>query len=265
MFNRYILRKPLLEGVSDLGIKLVFKTEDCLGRHVYKYGIYERDITNLVLSLPFEDGDIFIDVGAHIGWYSLIVDRVIPKRVKVHSFEPEPFNYSLLVRNIDLNRAKDIHPHKMALGDREGSANLYLYKDINRGRHSVLPLHNFSVIKVDMTTLDKFTASQNIEHVKLIKIDVEGFEYMVLKGARKTLELTDFIILEVSPDYMLKGGIDFLEFIKFLAELDFEFYIITIDGLYRIRPQDLVVRNRGLNLFLHRSSINLDINSFLNS
>ncbi|MDQ7038666.1 MAG: FkbM family methyltransferase [Aquificota bacterium] len=265
MLNRYVLRRPLLEGVSDLGIRLVFKTEDCLGRHVYKYGVYEREITKLVLSLPFEDGDVFVDVGAHIGWYSLMVDRVIPRWVTVYSFEPEPFNYDLLVRNIKLNKAKNIHPFRVALGNGEGTANIYLYKDINRGRHSLLPLYNYGVAEVEMTTLDKFIEARGVERVKLIKIDVEGFEYMVLKGAEETLKRTDFLILEVTPEYMIKGGVDYIEFIEFLSDLDFEFYLIKDSSLYRIRPQDIIFRSRGMNLFLHKPSVNLDVNSLLNS
>ncbi len=234
------------------------KTDDGVGRHVYKYGIYEKDITSLVLSIPFEDGDIFIDVGANIGWYSLLVSVAIPKSVKVYSFEPEPFNYDFLLRNITLNEAQNIVPVKKALGDKEGVVNFYLYPNSNRGRHTVLPLYNYKVIQVPITTLDKFSASEGIERVKLIKIDVEGFEYMVLKGALKTLEVTDFVVLEVTPDYMKRGGINYHEFIEFLDSLNFEYYLIDKvdkDGLKRITPQDLLFVEKGVNLFLCRKGV----------
>ncbi len=265
MVNRYILRKPFLECNSDLGIRLLFKTEDCLGRHVYKYGIYEREITRLVLSIPFEDGDIFIDIGANIGWYSLIVDKLVDKEVKVFSFEPEPFNYELLLKNMDLNQARNIKPVRKAIGDREGEVNLYIYPDKNRGRHSALPIYNYGFIKVPLTTLDSFVRSEGINRVKLIKIDVEGFEYMVLKGAIRTLSFTDFVILEVTPEYMRRGGVNYAEFVKFLAKLGFDMYVIRADTLRKINPYDLLTMNRGVNLFLYRRDVSFEVSSLLSS
>ena len=250
LVSRFLLRKQYLTARAIHGITLKFKTEDAVGRYVYKHGIYEPEITRLIESVSFTYGDVFIDVGAHVGWYSILVDKLSPEGVRIFSFEPDPLNYELLKENIELNRADKVFPINTAIGERNGKATLYLYPDKNRGRHSLMPLHNHRTIEVGVLSLDSFIRERSITKIKLLKVDVEGYELAVLKGARESLYIVENIILEYSPDYMIKGGINPEEFKEFLKTAPFKIFMIDSKGLIELSAHQLPEKGLQLNLLL---------------
>ena len=265
LVNRYLLKKPFLIAESDFGHKFLFKTEDCIGRHIYKYGIYEKPVTEVIVSIPFESGDVVIDVGANIGWYSVLIDALSPPNVKIYAFEPEPLNFKLLKENLKLNKASKVIPIRKALGEKRGIVKMFLYPTKNSGRHSLIPMYNYGSVSVEMITLDDFAKENEINKIKLLKIDVEGYEYMVLKGAENIIESIDFIILEMVPDYMKKGEISIDEFVSFIASLKFKTFIITENGLEEVNPESLIHINKDINLFLQRRDPSLSLSSLLTS
>ncbi len=233
------------------GISLLFKTEDAVGRYIYKHGIYEPYITSLIEKLRFRENDTVIDIGAHIGWYSILIDKLSPENVKIFSFEPDPLNFKLLKENLVLNSASKVTPINKAVGESNKKAKLFLYPDKNRGRHSLLPLHKYDTVEVDVIKLDDWVKRKNIKHIKLIKIDVEGYEYFVLKGGLNVLKLTENIILEYSPEYMKKGMVDINKFKNFLTEISNRFQIFVIDKILKsIKAEDLPTEGEPINLFL---------------
>src|SRR5262249_17938104 len=139
---------------------------------------------------------------------------------RVLSFEPEPRNRYWLERSIDLNGYKNIDLFPVALSDGEGEASLYLGEIA--GYHTLIPGHperQAGTIPVRTRTLDACLQEAGRTRVDMMKIDVEGAELQVLRGARGTLENNPEMILflEIHPDV----GVDPAEVRSFLGQFNF--------------------------------------------
>lgn len=211
--NRYLLRRDTLLAKSDLyDLQLAVKTEDVVGRHLYKYGAHERETTDfLIQTLQLADNDIVLDIGANLGWYSLIFDRMAGAHdIDIYAFEPEPTNFALLENNVARNRAGHIRAQQLAVADEPGQMTLHMYKSSNRGRHSLLAIHDGQTVDVQTVTLDGFWEAEGLgDRVpRFIKMDIEGFELMALRGASNVLRRCPMVMLEYTPEAMRAVSLD---------------------------------------------------------
>ena len=134
-----------------------------------------------------------MDVGAHIGLVSVLAAKRFNAK-KVISFEPCSNNFEFLKKNKEINNCQNILINKLALSNKEGETKLYLR---GSGTHSIIeeyPGSGFEVVK--LVTLDKALKEEVI--IDLLKIDVEGAEVDVLKGAGETLKKTRKVVIEYS-------------------------------------------------------------------
>jgi FkbM family methyltransferase len=210
LVQRFLLGRRFLYAQSDIrGLRFRVRASDVIGRHIYKYGSFDPHLTAyLDRTLKFEDGDLALDIGANIGWYSLLFDRLAAgKDVTVLACEPDPGNCSLLNENIALNSAEAVQVCPAAVADTVGTATLFQHSDSNRGRHSLLPVNDGGSVEVRTVVMDDYLAEKGLAErtPRVIKIDVEGFELMVLKGADRVLRRCPLLIIEYSP-YLLRAG-----------------------------------------------------------
>jgi FkbM family methyltransferase len=149
-----------------------------------------------------KSGDIVVDVGAHIGLYSLIAAKRVGPGGKVIAIEPDPENFKILRKNILLNRSKNIEALECAAYSAREKLKLFL-PELEQGRtifNTVMQDRaktSINFLEVEANTLDNILESKNITEVNWIKIDVEGAELEVLKGAVNTLSSnkdTTFVI-----------------------------------------------------------------------
>jgi len=240
---RYLLqRKYLVARVPSFNLRLRFRVEDAIGRWIFKRGSYEADLTAYITHrIAFEEGSVFLDVGANIGWYSLTVARAAKARISILAFEPDPLSFRLLSENIRLNGCDAVRAVQQAVSDVETTKTLYLYANKNRGRHSLLPINDQGTVEVRTTSLDAFLDREGIDPrtVALVKIDVEGYEYHVLNGARRLLESVPVMLCEYSPGYMRRGGIDPETLIALLREKDYLPYALRNGELQPVAFADL--------------------------
>jgi len=140
-----------------------------------------------------KEGFTVVDVGAHVGIYTVKAGRRAGKQGRVISIEPDPYNYKLLINNVRMNNLdKNVIPINIALGNFKGKARLYLGC---RGKyHSLLPISR-RFIEVDVNTLDGLMEELDLRRCDLLKIDVEGYELEVLKGAEDTLKNTSMVVV----------------------------------------------------------------------
>ena len=129
---------------------------------------------------------VFLDIGANVGKYSIMLGNQLEKKGKVYAFEPEPSNLKSLNRNLNLNKLKNVHIIPLACFDKKGKINFYL-NNKNTGGHSLIKKSD-KKISINANTLDSIVKVENIKNIKLIKIDVEGAELNVLKGAKEVLK-----------------------------------------------------------------------------
>jgi len=196
---------------DKFGSLFKFKVEDVVGRHIYKRGEYERDLSHyLSKNIDFEDDDIALDIGANIGWYSILLNKLMPDTGRIYAFEPDPLNYELLSENIRLNNVKNVLAVNNALSNKKEIKKLYQYSNKNLGRHSLLYINEGDSVEVEALVLDQFLEDNDIDFtkVKFAKIDIEGYEYFALSGATKVLDHIKCLISEFVPEHMQRGGIE---------------------------------------------------------
>jgi FkbM family methyltransferase len=257
LFRRHVLRRPYLVATSNYsGLRLRVKTEDVIGRHLYKHGILEAGCIRVIeRHVRLERGDVLIDVGANIGWYSLVLDRLAAADTDIYAFEPDPGNFELLVQNVAMNNASRVRPVPYALADQPGTRTLYLYAQKNRGRHSMLPINDGARIEIEAVTLDDFWQQQNLADRRpgFIKMDVEGYELFALRGARTVLQRCASVLIEYSPAYMRKAGVEPAELYDLLAGTGLQVHEIDAAGdLSPAERASVLAVERQRNLFWHR-------------
>lgn len=147
-------------------------------------------------------GQTFVDVGANKGEFSLLASQLVGPGGQVLSFEPEPENSEWIRRSIELNERTNIRQFELALSDENGTAEFYLGE--KSGWHTLVPdqpRRDVGRIEVETRTLDSLLAEQGIEEVHMMKIDVEGAELSVLRGATETLRRSRdlVLLLDVHP------------------------------------------------------------------
>jgi len=137
----------------------------------------------------------FIDAGANIGLHSLTAAQS-NRTIEIYSFEPEPENYNDFIKNINLNGFYNIRPFKLGLGNKNENKYLNINEEWNKGKHSLKI--NFAgtqkSIKIPLLKLNTFEDTIKNDSL-VIKIDVEGYEYEVIEGARSIIDKTSNIVL----------------------------------------------------------------------
>jgi FkbM family methyltransferase len=198
------------DGLPPLRIEVV--PSEMTNRAMFLYGTFEISETRLVQSL-LREGMTFIDVGANIGYYTLIAARLVGPTGAVHSFEPSDAMRLQLEGNVHRNGFQNVVVHSEAVARETGEVEFYASGwDANRGTSSILPGGGRGAMrKVPSVCLDDFLASLADRRVDLIKMDVEDAEILAIEGGRRALGATDappliFEAADLSPvAEMLRG------------------------------------------------------------
>lgn len=184
---------------------------DQLQRQVF-FGLYEPAESELVHSY-LRKGDVFIDVGANIGYYSLIASEAVGQETRVHAIEPVPANAQALRETIALNGITNIEVRQVAAGSHRGVTELHIAAEPvgNSAWASGVPSAlRTGTIVVPTISIDEYAETEAISSVRLVKIDVEGFEPEVLAGMKSILSRYDApaILCEVNPFLLDRRGMD---------------------------------------------------------
>ena len=204
--------RMVTHGRGDIFVSRVI--EDC--------GSWEGSNTALLLQMLGQPAD-FIDIGANIGWFTLVAAHALSGRGQVHSFEPDPAHLAKLRANVSANHLENVTINSCALSDRNGDARLYL-NAVNRGDNSLLPsIERSGSTLVRLQWLDDYDGLSR-ERPLIVKLDVQGSEIDVLTGARTLLTSYphDVVLFcEVSPSALAAGGRRTAELAALLDEFGF--------------------------------------------
>ncbi|MEW6306708.1 MAG: FkbM family methyltransferase, partial [Verrucomicrobiota bacterium] len=240
-FGDRVVRIQLPDGRS---FKLASLARNYLSFELFWRGTtYYEPITSLVMQQLLRPGDTFIDAGANVGFYSLLLTVGCPS-LHVFAFEPNPKNYELLAANIAANGIGNITCEPVALSESKGTAVLYLSaSDMSASLSSEFEANPVGSLEVPTTTLDQYFTGRKIHGRMLIKLDVEGHEPPILAGARR-------LIAGHRPDIVTEAIFQNGEDIAiFLKKLGYRFYHITDCGL--METTALVPFIRGRLVFLN--------------
>lgn len=169
-------------------------------------GSYEA-VVQTTIAEHLSDGSVFYDIGANIGFFSLLAAPIVGPRGAVYAFEPVPGNASSIRHTAQLNRLPNIEVFEEAAGERSGRAQLVLTHHIGGAALSSAssPLDMIGVIDVAVTALDDAIANRGLRPPSLVKIDVEGAELQVLRGMTNTLTADRPTILYEVDDATAEG------------------------------------------------------------
>lgn len=249
--SRHILNQKYLIGYSaKYDLKFKFRTPDSIGRLIYKKGVYEEELTDYLLNnLDISSGDIVFDVGANIGWYSVLFPKFF-SGVEVHCFEPHPENFKILKFNLEQNYSEKVIPNNIGLGKEADVIKLYLYKKGNQGRHSMLNINDGPTIDVNVTSFDEYVKKMQINpsKIKFLKIDIEGYEYFAFLGGKEFLNHVPVIMAEFSPSYMRNVGLDPAKLLSLLKSYDYSPFIVKGMNLEPVDDKFLLSVESNLDL-----------------
>lgn len=189
-------RRPKLIARSN-GVAICLDPSDRVHSPAFAMGCHEPEVTELFRRL-LRKGMTVVDAGAHWGWYACLAARIVGKTGRVLAFEPEPQNFSLLSKSVQVNEFKNVFSFNEALGDRDGTITLSMGLE-NLGSHSTVRMLDGRSINVSITRLDNKLSQLGIDKVDLLKVDVEGGEPEVILGCGEYLSGIPNIIIEYNP------------------------------------------------------------------
>jgi FkbM family methyltransferase len=172
-------------------------------------------------------GDLALDLGAHIGYYTLLLARLVGPYGRVFAFEPDPANFALLQRNVAANGYRNVELFNLAASDRTGPARLFLCGD-NAGDHRIwAPPEARPSVPIRTVELDSFFAGAGY-HFDFVKMDVQGAEGAVVRGMRGLLGRPGRLnlVTEFWPQGLRACGTAADAYLGLLQELGFRFYFI---------------------------------------
>ena len=235
-FGDRVVRVQMPDGNS---FKLASLSRNYLSFELFWRGTgYYEPVTTLLVRELVQPGDTFIDAGANIGFYSLVLSASRP-RVRIIAFEPNPKNFAMLSENARVNGFTQITCEPLAMSDTEGTATLYLSaSDMSASLQSNFEGNLESSVKVRTATLDGYLERNATQGRLIVKVDVEGHEESFFSGAQRTLaSRKPDIITEVALNY---SG----ESIAMLRRAGYRFYPITDQGFQASDALVPVVRGR---------------------
>lgn len=234
---------------------IIHDENETLSNVIREEGIYSYNDLYMFTQI-LRQGDTFIDVGANIGWHTTFGALIVGSTGNVHSFEPVQKNYDVLSNNIKLNNIPWAVPHKVAVSDSSRVQQIFCSSS-NFGDHVLSqdtpsPQHTTTEL-VECLTFDEAARRFNIDisKIRLIKIDAQGSEPMILDGMKQLLQtVRPYIIAEYSPRHIKACGGSCFDIFSFLDRNNYYPYFVketkdttlsneqrfeplTIDDLYR--------------------------------
>ena len=229
------LRKVLTPFVNILkpdyvmagGHKLyIDKWDTTISQELILSGKWEDYETEL-FKKNIKPGDTVVDIGAHIGYYTVIAAQLVGDKGKVYAFEPDPKNYQLLQRNVKLNGYSNVVLVNKAVSDKSGQAHLFLNNE-NTGDHRIFnPELDRRSLSIATTTLDDFFKDKE-KRVDIIKMDIQGAEARAFQGAMKVIARNRHIklITEFYPQALQQSEISAEEYLALLQKHTFKLFNI---------------------------------------
>jgi len=213
------------------GMKMFLPADDCtISPHLILDGEWEPWVTKVFQTLV-KPGMTVVDVGANVGYFTLLAAWGTGPSGKVYAFEPEPKNFRLLSRNVDVNGMTWVTVNRKALWNKAGTAELYTTDAC--GGHSLIGNTQPTTsgkIQVETIPLDNYlTPGQRVD---FIKIDAEGAEPFIMEGMQEVLKANPKakILLEFAPMFLKASGRDPMQFIDWIKGLGYSVKLVQHDA-----------------------------------
>ena len=213
--------RPQLE-ISSIGGTLLVDRADMVGRVLVASGVWEPHVTE-AFRARLGAGDVCVDIGAHVGYYTLLASKLVGPRGHVFAFEPSPGVYRALEENLARNGVTNVTALNVAAGADAGTGVLYELAEGSSGNSSLSPrlldsphagtAGEYASVEVDVCAVDTRVPGDEFARVRMIKVDVEGYEVEALRGVERILAAGApiAVIVELSPEWSLDDPAPFIE------------------------------------------------------
>lgn len=202
------------------GIRLKLDIHDYIGHYLY-FGF--RDESHEKLMSLASPGDTVLDIGTNYGTTILQFANLVGQDGVTYGFEPDPINFAICKTNLELNDNSNVFVENVGLGSKNGKVSLIVDTESNRGGNRIgIPTQGKESHEIDICVLDEWVASKGVRKIDLVKIDVEGYEMEVLKGASNVLSrYRPILFIELDDNNLRQQNSSADELVRFLEKLDY--------------------------------------------
>ena len=220
LYSKLHKKKLIVKEVQ--GSKMHLNLDDFgLSKQLFLNGIREPECTR-IMKEQLKEGMTIAEVGANIGYYALMEASIIGNKGKIYAIEPFPPNFELLKKNIEINKYNDrFELHNIAISNQPGKTKLFI-----QDKHNLCNMLESGAcegyVEVETKTLDDFIQGKKLPD--MIRMDIEGYEYFVLEGMKKTLKDCEQckMFIEIHPYQMYEKGLDYKKPIQMLFDSGFK-------------------------------------------
>ena len=251
-----IVNKTYKKRLHDSFFMLLNPTEH-IQQQLFWYGYYEKELGDLLKKIV-KPSDVFIDIGANIGYFSLLVAHRLPS-AEVISFEPVVDLYKKMNDNITLNDIKNIITIHAAVGEIDEERELFVSAPDNSGMSSFRQPENYSGSKekVKVVAIDEWFKGSGLSKIDILKLDIEGSELAALRGMKKVLQnFRPLLIVEINPETLSMFNLKPLDIYDYLEQQGYKGFLILENA--RLKQLDQIETDQTINvLFVHNEKIEL--------
>lgn len=244
---RSVLAREKAISVVMEGLSFSLAPQGAVAFDVWSRLRFERPELNFILSV-LQPGITFFDIGANVGLFSLGVGvKLAGLPGAIYAFEPCPSTFAVLEKNLQQNRLANVRTFSVAVSDQSGQASLYVNNSLKDGLNSLerpshTDAHVVGHVPVSTVTLDDFVETHGITRVDVMKVDVEGAELLVFRGARDLLRRPDAPLILYEGYSWCTAAFHYhpVEVIWLLEELGYEVFVLDSEagGVRLRRPNE---------------------------
>ena len=227
-WSRLFKDKEFFEFNLNEGLKINLYKDSVLSRLIYDG--FEKEETDFMIK-TLKGGDIFVDIGTNIGLFSLLASKIVGNEGKVICYEPAPSTFARLIENVKINNFNNIDTRNIGLSDKRDELTFYTSKNGYDAWNSFAPSQDNkleSSIQVPVTTLDVELKDIDKLKIKLVKIDVEGWEKFVLFGGKDFfMNFNPIVIVEFTEENTFNAGYPVHDIYDIMQDFGYVWYRIN--------------------------------------
>ncbi len=224
-YRRFFLKK------IHNGLLIRVSPQQHIQQQIFWYGFYEKQYVLAWERLIGAD-DVILDIGANIGYYSLVAAKKCPDG-EVFCFEPQCSPYAQLRFNIEINVLRNIRTVYRGISDENGEAQLFLPKESNDGMGSLRRGHSFKTDAetIQLVRLDDWVRERGVTRIDGIKMDIEGAEMQALRGMPQVLiNQRPFFFTEISAELLERFDDSPADVYKLMRDNNYIFFRINTES-----------------------------------
>jgi FkbM family methyltransferase len=215
VFGHKMFQNPADDGINYQG-------QENVSMDRFRYG-------EIAIVKDVKAGETVLDIGANIGFFTLLYARQVGPNGRVFAFEPGPQSFALLTKNVAINQYKNVSAVNKAVAQQKGMTHFFLCRTgESDNRLFDTPQEERDVVDIETVALDEFL---NDTKVDFIKMDIQGAEYVALEGMSDLLTRNQHVrvLLEYSPLCLEQSGVNLKEFLNYIHSLKFKIHVLFDD------------------------------------